>query len=50
MKVDMIVLRHPKPWIAITIYLKIQNSCIINAGDGAHEHPTQALLRLFFIN
>ena len=43
MKVDMIVLRHPAPGAAIYLSKKI-NSCIVNAGDGTHEHPTQALL------
>ena len=43
MKVDMIVMRHPHPgahyYLSNTIDAKI-----INAGDGTHEHPTQALL------
>ena len=43
MKVDMIVLRHPNPGSPLLLS-KHTNSCIINAGDGAHEHPTQALL------
>ena len=43
MKVDMIVLRHPAPGAAIYLSKKV-NSCIVNAGDGTHEHPTQALL------
>ena len=43
MKVDMIVLRHPAPGAALYLSKKV-NSCIINAGDGTHEHPTQALL------
>ena len=43
MKVDMIVLRHPNPGSSILLS-KHTESCIINAGDGAHEHPTQALL------
>jgi aspartate carbamoyltransferase catalytic subunit len=48
MKVDMVVMRHPKPGAA---YFLSQNvdSIIINAGDGAHEHPTQALLDAFSI-
>ncbi|MBL6654422.1 MAG: aspartate carbamoyltransferase catalytic subunit [Flavobacteriaceae bacterium] len=48
MKVDMIVLRHPNPGSSILIS-KHTESCIINAGDGAHEHPTQALLDSFSI-
>ena len=48
MKVDMIVLRHPNPGAPILISEKISAS-IINAGDGAHEHPTQALLDSFSI-
>ena len=45
MKVDMIILRHPNPGAH---YLsKNLNSCIINAGDGTHEHPTQALLDVY---
>ncbi|MEK9755664.1 MAG: aspartate carbamoyltransferase catalytic subunit [Bacteroidota bacterium] len=46
MKVDMIVIRHPNPGSAILLS-KNTDSCIINAGDGAHEHPTQALLDSF---
>ena len=48
MKVDMIVLRHPNPGAPILISKKISTS-IINAGDGAHEHPTQALLDSYSI-
>jgi len=43
MKVDMIVMRHPHPGAAHFLSKKV-NSCIINAGDGTHEHPSQALL------
>ena len=46
MKVDMIVLRHPNPGSPLLLSGHT-NSCIINAGDGAHEHPTQALLDCF---
>ena len=46
MKVDMIVLRHPNPGSSLLLSHQT-NSCIINAGDGAHEHPTQALLDSF---
>ena len=48
MKVDMIVLRHPNPGSSILLS-KHTDSCIINAGDGSHEHPTQALLDSFSI-
>jgi aspartate carbamoyltransferase catalytic subunit len=48
MKVDMIVLRHPNPGSSILLS-KHTKSCIINAGDGSHEHPTQALLDSFSI-
>src|SRR5471030_1666143 len=40
MKVDMVVMRHPNPGAAHFL-AKHVNSKIINAGDGAHEHPTQ---------
>tara|TARA_B110000116_G_C16787159_1_gene561577 strand:- start:447 stop:1385 length:939 start_codon:yes stop_codon:yes gene_type:complete len=43
MKVDIIVIRHPDPGAAMFLSKNV-NSCIINAGDGTHEHPTQALL------
>tara|TARA_Y100000746_G_scaffold45012_1_gene34432 strand:+ start:725 stop:1675 length:951 start_codon:yes stop_codon:yes gene_type:complete len=43
MKVDIIVLRHPSPGSALFVSKNI-NSCVINAGDGTHEHPSQALL------
>jgi aspartate carbamoyltransferase catalytic subunit len=43
MKVDMIVMRHSSPGAAIFLAKKVKAK-IINAGDGAHEHPTQALL------
>lgn len=43
MKVDMVVMRHPKPGAAVFLSKHIKAS-IINAGDGTHEHPTQALL------
>ncbi|MBA3663746.1 MAG: aspartate carbamoyltransferase catalytic subunit [Bacteroidetes bacterium] len=48
MKVDMIVMRHASPGAAVFLSKKV-NSKIINAGDGAHEHPTQALLDAFSI-
>jgi len=43
MKVDMVVMRHPSPGAHQFLSRKI-NASIINAGDGTHEHPTQALL------
>lgn len=43
MKVDMIVIRHSNPGAPQLLSKKV-NATIINAGDGAHEHPTQALL------
>ena len=46
MKVDMIVIRHPHPGSAFFLSQNV-NSQIINAGDGTHEHPTQALLDCF---
>ena len=46
MKVDMIILRHPNPGSPLLLSNNT-NSCIINAGDGSHEHPTQALLDCF---
>lgn len=48
MKVDMVVMRHPNPGAAIFLSRHI-NANIINAGDGAHEHPTQALLDAYSI-
>ena len=48
MKVDMVVMRHPNPGAAIFLSKHI-GANIINAGDGAHEHPTQALLDAFSI-
>ena len=48
MKVDMIVLRHPYPGAADFLSNHV-DSVIINAGDGAHEHPTQALLDAYSI-
>tara|TARA_B100000927_G_scaffold270308_1_gene246348 strand:+ start:347 stop:1279 length:933 start_codon:yes stop_codon:yes gene_type:complete len=48
MKVDMIVMRHPHPGAAEFLSSKT-NTTIINAGDGTHEHPTQALLDAYSI-
>jgi aspartate carbamoyltransferase catalytic subunit len=46
MKVDMVVMRHPHPG-AIHFLADKVNTTLINAGDGTHEHPTQALLDAF---
>lgn len=46
MKVDMIVMRHPHPGAPVYLSKHI-DAQIINAGDGTHEHPTQALLDTF---
>ncbi|MEM6344069.1 MAG: aspartate carbamoyltransferase catalytic subunit [Bacteroidota bacterium] len=43
MKVDMVVMRHPHPGAPVFLSKHIPAQ-IINAGDGTHEHPTQALL------
>ncbi len=43
MKVDMVVMRHPVPGAPVFLSRHV-DSIIINAGDGTHEHPTQALL------
>jgi len=46
MKIDIVVIRHSAPGAPLFLS-KILNSSIINAGDGAHEHPTQALLDMY---
>ena len=43
----MVVMRHPNPGAGVFLSQHVDAS-IINAGDGAHEHPTQALLRYLF--
>ena len=48
MKVDMVIMRHPNPGAGIFLSKHVDAS-IINAGDGAHEHPTQALLDSYSI-
>ena len=48
MKVDMIIMRHPDPGAPHFIAKNI-NKSVINAGDGTHEHPTQALLDCYTI-
>lgn len=46
MKVDMVVMRHPAPG-APKYLSQLIDANVINAGDGTHEHPTQALLDAF---
>ena len=48
MKVDMIVMRHPNPGAPHFVAKNIEAS-VVNAGDGTHEHPTQALLDSYTI-
>ena len=48
MKVDILVMRHPHSGAAKFLAEKT-NTVIINAGDGTHEHPTQALLDCYSI-
>jgi aspartate carbamoyltransferase catalytic subunit len=48
MKVDMVVMRHSSPGAAVFLSKHV-NASIVNAGDGAHEHPTQALLDAYTI-
>lgn len=48
MKVDMVVMRHPNPGAAKYLSTKVKAK-IVNAGDGAHEHPTQGLLDAYSI-
>lgn len=48
MKVDMVVMRHPNPGAAKFLSERV-DAKIINAGDGTHEHPTQALLDSYSI-
>ena len=48
MKVDMIVMRHPNAGAAKFLSNHV-DAKIVNAGDGAHEHPTQALLESYSI-
>ena len=48
MKVDMVVIRHPSPGASVFLSKNV-DSCIINAGDGTHEHPTQALLDAYSV-
>lgn len=48
MKVDMVVMRHSSPGAAKFLSERV-DACVINAGDGTHEHPTQALLDAYSI-
>lgn len=48
MKVDMVVMRHPFAGAGVFLSKHV-DAQIVNAGDGAHEHPTQALLDAFSI-
>ncbi len=48
MKVDMVVMRHPNPGAAKFLSENV-DARIVNAGDGTHEHPTQALLDSYSI-
>ena len=48
MKVDMVVMRHPNPGAGVFLSEHVK-AAIVNAGDGAHEHPTQALLDSYSI-
>ena len=48
MKVDVVVIRHPNPGAPLFLSENV-DACIINAGDGTHEHPSQALLDAFSI-
>jgi aspartate carbamoyltransferase catalytic subunit len=48
MKIDAVVMRHPSPGAPLHL-TKFIDATIINAGDGAHEHPTQAILDMMSI-
>jgi aspartate carbamoyltransferase catalytic subunit len=48
MKVDMIVMRHPSPGAPVFLSKHI-DAQVVNAGDGCHEHPTQAILDAYSI-
>ena len=48
MKVDLVVMRHPNPGAAKFLSERI-DAKVVNAGDGTHEHPTQALLDAYSI-
>lgn len=44
MRPDLLVVRHPQAGAVDLLAAKVQNCAVLNAGDGRHEHPTQALL------
>jgi aspartate carbamoyltransferase catalytic subunit len=44
MRPDVLVVRHPQSGAVDLLAAKVQNCAVLNAGDGRHEHPTQALL------
>jgi aspartate carbamoyltransferase catalytic subunit len=46
---DVIVIRHPQIG-APQLVARVTDACVVNAGDGKHQHPTQALLDLYTIN
>jgi len=48
MRIDMVVIRHPSSGAAEFLAKRIRSN-VVNAGDGTHEHPTQALLDLLTI-
>jgi aspartate carbamoyltransferase catalytic subunit len=48
MRIDMVVIRHPSSGAAQFLARRIRSN-VVNAGDGTHEHPTQALLDLLTI-
>lgn len=48
MKVDLVVIRHPNPGAAKFLSERVE-ARVVNAGDGTHEHPTQALLDAYSI-
>lgn len=48
MGVDIVILRHSYPGAA-QMLAEALDACVVNAGDGAHEHPTQALLDIYTI-
>jgi aspartate carbamoyltransferase catalytic subunit len=48
MKIDMVVVRHSSPGVPLFL-TQVTSAVIVNAGDGSHEHPTQALLDMMTI-
>jgi aspartate carbamoyltransferase catalytic subunit len=49
MKMDCVVMRHPVPGSCIQL-TKFVDSIVVNAGDGTHEHPTQAMLDMMSLH